>query len=218
MYGAQIYKEDCFAGPYCPGSPPIPSASVGHRILEVALKLYSNSTMSNNVHYLWFRFFDANTNQSINNVSFFLTMNKNNDTLFHELLYTPTGTLVLQVNAINTPFNNTVYADREPVLGGWVQHNDEPIVVYAPIFNDANSTYHMNIAMYTIDYVNNIFDSTDNPQSVPNFNFYVNMKEQNQILVSPNVSVPEFPFAIPVLLIGITSLIVLLRINLRNLV
>lgn len=204
-------------GSECPGARPLPSASVGNRTLEVALKLYSNSTMPNNIHYLWLRFFDANTNQTIHHVSFFLTVNENNNTLFRELLHTHTGTLVLQVNTIDTPFNGTVYADKEAILGGWVPHKDDkPIVVYAPLFNDTDSTYYMNIAMYTIDYDNNIFDETDNPQSVPHFNFYVNMKEQNQILVSPNMSVPEFPFAVPVLLAGVASLVVFYRIKIMK--
>ena len=165
---------------FCPDD--IPSASMGKRTAEVATKLYSNSSMPGNVHYLWLRFLDANTNQTLKHVSFFLTFAQNNDTLFRELLHTHTGILTLQVNSVSTPFNGTVFAaDREPVLNGWVPHDDnEPILVYAPLFNDDNSTYHMNIVMHSVDIDNNIFNS----DVAPRFNSYIGMKEPDQILVA----------------------------------
>ena len=214
-YKTQFLKEQCMGGPYCPGAPPIPSASVGNRKIEVTLKLYSNSTIPSNAHYLWLRFFDANTNQTIQHVSFFLTIEKNNFTLFRELLHTHTGILTLQVNPINAQFNGTLFsANRDAILGGWVPSlNNEPIIVFAALFNDTNSTYHVNVQMFTIDRDNNIFVNT---QSAPSFDFYLNMMEQNQSLTSQNVTVPEFPFAIPVLLVGIASLIVFYRIRIEK--
>lgn len=215
VYEKQFSIEQCVGGPYCNGGMPT-SASVGNRTLEVALKCYSNFTIPNNVHYLWFRFFDARTNQTLHHISFLLTVTNQNQLLFRELLHTHTGILYVKVISTSGPKWN-VTANREPILNGWVPYNDdEPIVVHAPLFNDDNSTYHLNIQIDSIDYDNNLFASSDNPNSVPNFNFYLNMKEQNQIIVSPNLTVPEFPLAVPVLLIGTTSLIVFTRITIRN--
>lgn len=178
MHGTQFSKEECMGGPYCPGSLPIPSASVGNRTLEVALKFYSNSTISNNVHYLWFRFFDANTNQTIQHVSFFLNVTDGGDSLLRGLFNAPMGIITLQANTITAPFNGTALGDREPILGGWMPHDDKPVVVYAPVFSDVNSIYRLKITMGTIDNDNNMFtDQSIAPQFVSDFN----VKEQNMI-------------------------------------
>ncbi|MDE1838453.1 MAG: hypothetical protein KGH87_00900 [Thaumarchaeota archaeon] len=193
----QVSKEECMGGPYCPGSPPMPSASVGNKTLEVSLKLYSNSTMPNNVHYLWLRFFDENANQTIPHVTFFLNITKNNDSLLHDLFHTHTGMLTLQVNSSDIPFNGTVLGDREAILGGWLPHdNNKPVVVHAPVFNDANSTYHVQITMDTIDNDNNVFFDQS---TAPRFDFYLNMHDKDMILSIPRFDVgskqvfPQYP-------------------------
>ncbi|HJT10339.1 MAG TPA: hypothetical protein VJ771_06095 [Candidatus Nitrosotalea sp.] len=213
LHGTQISKEECMGGSECPGSTPIPSASIGNRTIEVALKLYSNSTTPSNVHYLWLKFFDAKTNQAIQHISFFLNITENNYSVLHDTFNAPAGILTLQVNSIGSSFNGTVIGDREPILNAWMPHDDEPVVVYAPVFNDANSTYHMNITMDTIDKDNNMF--TDQGIA-PRFDFYLNMKGQNQTITSPNVTVPEFTFAVPILLIGSVSMIIFYRMNIRK--
>ena len=91
----QASKEQCVGGPSCPGATPMPS--IGNRTIYLATKLYSNSTMPDDTHYLWFRFFDANTNQTIYHVSFLLTITKQDHLLFRELLHTHTGILSCQV-------------------------------------------------------------------------------------------------------------------------
>lgn len=212
----QISKEQCMGGPYCGGGMP-PSASLGNRIIEVALKLYSNSTMPSNTHFVWFRFFDANTNQTIHHVSFFLVITKQNQLLLKELLHTHTGMLTLQLNSINETFNGTVVGDHEPILNGWMPYNDyTPLIIFAPVFNDTNSTYHFEVQMFSIDRDNNIFSNTDIPNGVPTFNFYLNMKEKDQTMISPNVTVPEFPVSEIILIISIILMIALYKIEFQK--
>jgi len=106
---------------FCP-PPSHPYATVGNRTVAVALKLYSNPTTHASEHYLWLRFFDADTNQTLKHISFFLTITKQDQPLFRDLLHTHTG--VLDMNVI--PTNNTtwtVQGDREPILNGWVPPN-----------------------------------------------------------------------------------------------
>ncbi|HJT09186.1 MAG TPA: hypothetical protein VJ771_00200 [Candidatus Nitrosotalea sp.] len=213
MQEKQISRQECMGGSFCPGSPPIPSASVGNRTLEVVLKLYSNSTMPSNIHYLWLRFLDANTNQTVQHVSFFLNITENNYSELHDTFNAPTGILTLQINSIDSQFNGTVIGDHEPILNAWIPHDDNPVVVYAPAFNDTKLMYHLKITMDTIDKDNNIFADQ---VAAPRFDFYLDMKEQNQTITSPNVTVPEFPFVIPVLLVSITLLIAFHRIRFRK--
>ncbi|MDE1863061.1 MAG: hypothetical protein KGI33_09130 [Thaumarchaeota archaeon] len=168
---------ECFCPP-----PNIPSASVGNRTVDVSVKLYSNSTAPQNEHYLWLRFFDGNTNQTLHHISFLLTTARQDQLLFRDLLHTHTGILNMNVIYAAGP-TWTVKADREPILNAWVpDKGNDPIIVYAPLFNDTNSTYHLNIQMLSIDTDNNIFDTTDNPLKNPAFNLDLNMAEQNRTL------------------------------------
>ncbi|MDE1872743.1 MAG: hypothetical protein KGH99_04605 [Thaumarchaeota archaeon] len=154
----------------------LPPASVGNRQVQLFIKLnptilYSGSGVQPTIFFRWF---DANTNQTLQHISFFLTITKHNQLLFRELLHTHTGILNMDI----TPTNSTtwtVYADKEPILNGWVPDNDDdPIDVIGPIFNEGG-LYHFNMQMFTIDYDNNIFDTTDNPASVPNFDAYLSV-------------------------------------------
>ncbi len=154
----------------------LPPASVGNRQVQLFIKLnptilYSNSGVQPSIFFRWF---DAKTNQTITHISFFLTITKHNQLLFRELLHTHTG--ILNINI--TPTNSTtwtVYGDKEPVLNGWVPDNDDdPIDVIGPIFNEGG-LYHFNMQMFSIDTDNNIFDTTDNPEAVPNFDAYLSV-------------------------------------------
>ncbi len=154
----------------------LPPASVGNREVQLFIKLnptilYSGSGVQPTIFFRWF---DANTNETLQHISFFLTITKHNQLLFRELLHTHTGILNMDITPTNET-NWTVYADKEPILGGWVPDNDDdPIDVIGPIFNEGG-LYHFNMQMFSIDYDNNIFDTTDNPASVPNFDAYLSV-------------------------------------------
>ncbi|MGI0045959.1 MAG: hypothetical protein ACREBB_02040 [Nitrosotalea sp.] len=154
----------------------LPPASVGNRQVQLFIKLnptilYSGSGVQPTIFFRWF---DANTNETLQHISFFLTITKHNQLLFRELLHTHDGILNLDI----TPTNSTtwtVYADKEPILNGYVPDNDDdPIYVTGPIFNEGG-LYHFNMQMFSIDYDNNIFDTTDNPESIPNFDAYLSV-------------------------------------------
>ncbi|MDE1766636.1 MAG: hypothetical protein KGI27_10260 [Thaumarchaeota archaeon] len=154
----------------------LPPASVGNRQVQVFIKLnptilYSNSGIQPTVFFRWF---DANTNETLQHISFFLTVTKHNQLLFRELLHTHDGILNMEINP-NNDKTWTVYADKEPTLDAWVPDNgDDPIVVNGPIFNEGG-LYHFNIQMFSIDFDKNIFDTTTNPQAIPNFDAYLSV-------------------------------------------
>ncbi|GEM_PF-1765582 len=190
----QLSKEQCMGGNECPGAPQMPSASVGNRTIEIAIKLYSSNTTPTGIHDIWFRFFDANTNQTIHHVSFFFTITKEGKVLFRELLHTHTGILNAKVShATGTTWS--VEGDHEPILNGWVPYNgSDSIVMHVPLFNETGSTYHLSVQMFSIDRDNNIFDNTDNPYSVPNFALTFDTNVQNRTIVLK--SFPPLPISV----------------------
>lgn len=154
----------------------LPPASVGNRQVQVFIKLnptilYSNSGVQPTVFFRWF---DANTNETLQHISFFLTITKHGQLLFRELLHTHTGILNVNVLPTNGP-TWTVMADQEPTLEAYVPDNDDdPIDIQGPIFNEGG-LYHFNIQMFSIDFDKNIFDTADNPQAIPTFDAYLSV-------------------------------------------
>ena len=65
-------------------------ANIGNRVITAFIKLNPPIITSDSSQdkYLQFRFFDANTNTTINNVSFFINATKGDKVLMHELFYT----------------------------------------------------------------------------------------------------------------------------------
>lgn len=154
----------------------LPPASVGNRQVQVFIKLnptilYSNSGVQPTVFFRWF---DANTNETLQHISFYLTITKHGQLLFRELLHTHTGILNVNVLPTNGP-TWTVMADQEPTLEAYVPDNDDdPIDIQGPIFNEGG-LYHFNIQMFSIDFDKNIFDTADNPQAIPTFDAYLSV-------------------------------------------
>ena len=72
-------------------------ANIGNRVITAFIKLnppiITSDTWEDKT--LQFRFFDANTNTTINNVSFFINATKGDKILMHELFYTHTGYLTI---------------------------------------------------------------------------------------------------------------------------
>lgn len=153
-----------------------PGASIGNRTLEVSTVL-SQDPSSTNTHYLHFRFFDGGANQTVRHVTFSLNITKNNKSLMFETFHTDSGFLTLQLNSIQSPFNGTVFGDKEPIFHAWVSHGGDPVIVYVPLFNEADARYGMNIKLYSIDRDNNLFD----PGKYPEFQTSLSIGEPSQV-------------------------------------
>ncbi|MHB8602744.1 MAG: cupredoxin domain-containing protein [Nitrosotalea sp.] len=157
---SDAYAQDCMGGQYCGGK--IQSATpVENRNVTVSLNFYSNYTMSDNVHYLWLRFFDAKNDTLIKNVSFFINATKDDTVLMHELFYTKTGLMTMKFFPSNDTQKLIINGTSEPTLGGWMSKNDT-----LPITTSAftkNGTYHIHLEVLAIDYPNNIIDQSNPP-------------------------------------------------------
>ena len=103
-------------------------ATIGNRVITTFIKLsppiITSDTSSDK--FIFLRFFDANTNTTINNVEFFVNVTKGNDILMHDLFYTKSGFMILKLQPGNCENAVcTVYGDQNPTLGGWMSQDDE---------------------------------------------------------------------------------------------
>ena len=122
-------------------------ANIGNRVITLFIKLNPPIITSDNSgdRSLQFRFFDANTNTTINNVSFFVNATKGDKILMHELFYTHTGYLTINFQPGGENGKYTVYGDTDPVLGGLGSQNDE-VTVLGPILTEGG-LYHFHMEL-----------------------------------------------------------------------
>ncbi|MDE1724352.1 MAG: hypothetical protein KGH76_00455 [Thaumarchaeota archaeon] len=138
-------------------------ANIGNRVITAFIKLNPPIITSDSSQdkYLQFRFFDANTNTTINNVSFFINATKGDKVLMHELFYTHSGYLTIKFQPGGSDGTYTVYGDTDPVLGGWTSQTDE-VTVAGPILSEGG-LYHFHMELLALDYANTIIDRSNPP-------------------------------------------------------
>ena len=139
-------------------------ASIGNRVITTFIKLSppiitSDTTVDKSI---FFRFFDANTNTTIQNVSFFINATKGNQNLMYDLFYTHTGLLTIHFLPGGEVGTWTVQGDHDPVLGGWMSQDDN-VNVIAPILTEGG-LYHLNLSLLALDYANTLINQTTPPQ------------------------------------------------------
>ncbi len=131
---------------------------------DLSLNFSIRSTLAENstIKDLHFRFFHADTNTTINNVSFLINATKGNKILLHDLFYAPSGFLTIHLQPKNSGGNWTVFGAHDPILGGWMSKTGE-ISMLAPTFTEGG-LYHLQIQILTLDYANSMVDPNNPPK------------------------------------------------------
>ncbi|MGI0075352.1 MAG: peptidase, partial [Nitrosotalea sp.] len=139
-------------------------ANIGNRVITLFIKVNPPIITSDNSgdKYIQFRFFDANTNTTINNVSFFINATKGNQLLMNDLFYTHSGYLTIKLEPGSEAGHWTVQGDHDPVLGGWMSQDDQ-VNVIAPILTEGG-LYHFHMEILALDYANTLVNSTNPPK------------------------------------------------------
>lgn len=129
-------------------------ASIGNRKMAMFIKINPPIITSENLQdrYLQLRFFDATTNQSINNVTFFLNVTKGNDHLMYDAFYTNNGSLVLRFKPGGTLGTWMVYGNQQGANQAWYSETNQ-VDVQAPILSEGG-LYHFNMELLGFDYPN----------------------------------------------------------------
>ena len=108
---------------------------------------------------LYLRFFNADTNQTTNNVSFFINVTKQDKILEHDLFFTHSGILTIKFQT-DMAGNRTSLREQDPVLGGWTSANDT-FVIRPSIFTNVG-LYHIHVEILAINYT--IVNQTNTPK------------------------------------------------------
>jgi predicted secreted protein with PEFG-CTERM motif len=129
-------------------------ASVGNRKMAMFIKINPPIITSENLtdRYIQFRFYDANTNSSLHNVSFFLNVTKGDQILGHDLFYTSDGFMTIKFQPGGKEGEFTVYGDKFPINDAWYSPTDQ-VTVVSPILSQGG-LYHFNMNLLSFDFPN----------------------------------------------------------------
>ena len=178
----------------------LPPATVGDRQASLFTQINPPVLTADSKEDKFFvlRLFDANNNQTIEHVSYFISVEKGGKLLMRDLFHSHQGLLKLKFNPSDS--NVVVYGSIEPFLQGWVGETGD-ITVSGPVLL-SGGLYHFGIEIFGIDNDRNIFT----PENAPRFDAYLsvgdifkqdiknNNGKQNITIVSYYDQIQDFNF------------------------
>jgi hypothetical protein len=154
----------------------LPPATVGNRQASLYLKV--NPPVLTNAAaqkaYMQFRLFDANNNQTIQHVTYQITVTRGaslstrEKPLLLDFFHAHNGLLTLKVEPTNGPL--TIFGEQDPFLQAWVADPGGNILVKGPLLLQGG-LYHFHIEIFSIDNDRNIFI----PAQAPKFDAYLSV-------------------------------------------
>ena len=159
----------------------LPPASVGDREASLYTKINPPILTSDSKENAFFelRLFDAKTDENIKFVSYFITVEKDDQLLMRDLFHSPDGPLKLKINPTVSGSVN-VFGSTEPFLGGWTSETGD-ITINGPLLLEGG-LYHFAIEIFGIDNPRNIFT----PENAPRFDSWLSVGDvsRNDIIDS----------------------------------
>jgi hypothetical protein len=146
----------------------LPPASVGNRQLSLYLRVNPPilTTASSHSAYMQFRLFDASNNQTIQHVTYLITVTRGTSTskfqkpLLLDFFHAHNGLLTLHVEP--TLALMTIYGEQDPFLNAWVADPGGNILIRGPLLLQGG-LYHFHVEIFTIDNDRSLFI----PQQAP---------------------------------------------------
>ncbi|MGH9983035.1 MAG: hypothetical protein ACRD8W_03665 [Nitrososphaeraceae archaeon] len=155
----------------------LPPASLGDRegslFVKISPPLYTTESKEN--AFMQFRLFDANTNETIEFVTYDITVSKgttpsaDEEPLLRDFFQSPSGLLTLQVDPTNDT-SLTIFGNRDPFLGAWVADPGGTINIRGPLLQEGG-LYRFDIQIFGIDNPRNIFI----PEQAPSFESFLSV-------------------------------------------
>ncbi|HEY7079183.1 MAG TPA: hypothetical protein VH500_05745 [Nitrososphaeraceae archaeon] len=158
----------------------LPPATVGNRkaslFVKVSPPILTTDTKGNT--YLQMRLFDANTNETIQHVTYDITVTKGTSQagsgtkpILRDFFHAHNGLLTLKIEPINTTGGQvTINGERDPFQNAWVADPGGTINIRGPVLNQGG-LYHIHIEIFGIDNDRNLFI----PEQAPKFDSYLSV-------------------------------------------
>lgn len=185
----------------------LPPATVGDRKASLFVKISPPvlTTGSQQNAFLQFRLFDERNNQTIKFVTYEISIRKANTPpesrpLMRDFFQAPNGLLTIKVEPTESgPIQ--LLGDRDPFLGALVADPGGTVNIRGPILTDGG-LYHIEVRIFGIDNVRNIFKPEDAPKydsylsigDVTSHNLTYNGRPYNSTLISYYDVIEDFNY------------------------
>lgn len=153
----------------------LPPATVGDRNAAVFVKVNPALLTNSNPQdaYLQFKLYDANNNQTIQHVTYHITVTKasgGNDqkALLDDFFHAHNGLLQLKIQP--SEGQTTIYGNKDPFQNAYVADPGGTIGIKGPLLIEGG-LYHLKIEIFGIDNDRNIFV----PENAPKFDSYLSV-------------------------------------------
>jgi hypothetical protein len=147
----------------------LPPASLGNRegslFVKISPPVYTTESKEN--AFMQFRLFDAKTNETIEFVTYDITVTKgtvpspDEEPLLRDFFQSTSGLLTLRVDPTNDT-SLTIFGNRDPFLGAWVADPGGTINIRGPLLQEGG-LYRFDIQIFGIDNPRNIFIPSEAP-------------------------------------------------------
>ena len=154
----------------------LPPATVGNRQASLFVKINPPilTTDTKGDAYMQFRLFDARNNQTIQHVTYQITITKGSNAsstqrpLLLDFFHAHNGLLTLKIEPSRGPL--TIFGDRDPFQNALIADPGGTVLVRGPILLEGG-IYHFQISIFGIDNDRNIFI----PENAPKFDSYLSV-------------------------------------------
>lgn len=139
------------------GGEVLPPTKIGDRDATLSIDV-SPSTYDpqNPEHFVTLRLFDSDTEAIIEHVSLVFEMNRDGKEIFKYTFHDELGNLSFRVITEDSE-EISVSGAQEPILGGWMGEDDEPLTLTGPIFT-SGGLYDFKVEILTVDSDDNILE------------------------------------------------------------
>jgi len=161
------------------------SASFGNRKADLLIKMTPPVVTTETVQtqnqkpVIQFKLFDSNTQEGINHVTYFITIEKNGKKILSDWFHDHKGDLKIEMQPRNTPVIS-VYGEQDPLLQAYTGTADSPVVAQGPIFLEGG-LYHFIVRILTVDFDRSILP--DDKQPVFDGWLSIGNTEEKQIII-----------------------------------
>lgn len=178
-------EYSCYQKAYADGltQENLPPATVGNRQASLFVKVSPPILVSTSKQdtYMQFRLFDANNNQTIQHVTYDISVfrgasgsstssssSSTDKPLLRDFFHAHNGLLTLKIQPAQGPI--TIYGEQDPILNAWVADPGGTINIRGPLLLQGG-LYHFHVEIFTIDNDRSLFM----PEQAPKFDSYLSV-------------------------------------------
>ncbi|MDN5867813.1 MAG: hypothetical protein L0H55_10505 [Candidatus Nitrosocosmicus sp.] len=143
------------------------SASFGDRDANLLIKMSPPVVTTETIREqgqkpeIQFRLYDNQTDQNFEEVTYFITIEKDSETLLSNWFFDSKGNLSIQMQPRDQN-QITVYGELDPIMNAYTTRGDAPVVAAGPIFLEGG-LYHFIVRVVTVDFARTILPDDQQP-------------------------------------------------------